>query len=52
MKVYARFDEILCVFLLNGLSILDVEFANLVPLWRHLYGLITHLFNFRFSKGI
>ena len=39
MKAYARFDEILTVgYLLNGLSILDVKFANLVPLRRLLYG--------------
>ena len=39
MKAYARFHEVLNVgYSLNGLSILDVKFANLVPLWRHLYG--------------
>ena len=39
MKAYARFDEILNrEYFLNGLSILDVKFANLVPLWCHLYG--------------
>ena len=39
MKAYARFDEILTMcYFLNGLSILDVKFANLVPLWHHLYG--------------
>ena len=37
MKAYVRFDEILNMgFLLNGLSILDVKLANLVPLWRHI----------------
>ena len=39
MKAYARFGEILNVgYFLYGLSSLDVKFANLVPLWRHLYG--------------
>ena len=39
MEVCARFDEVLIAgFLLNGLSILDKKFANLAPLWRHLYG--------------
>ena len=39
MKAYARFEEILNLgYLLYGLSILDAEFANLVPLWCHLYG--------------
>ena len=39
MKAYARFDEILSAqYFLNGLSILDMKLANLVPLWRHLYG--------------
>ena len=35
MKDYARFDEILTVvYFLNGLSILDMKFAKLVPLWH------------------
>ena len=35
MKTYVRFDEISTVgYLLN-----DVKFADLVPLWRYLYGL-------------
>ena len=39
MKACARFDEILIVgYFLNGLSILDVKFANLSTFWRHLYG--------------
>ena len=39
MKAYARFDEILTVGKFrNGLIILDLKFASLVPLWRHLYG--------------
>ena len=39
MKAYARFDEILNVgYFLNELSILYMEFVNLAPLWRHLYG--------------
>ena len=38
MKTYARFDEILMGYFLIGFSILDVKFANLSPLWRHLYG--------------
>ena len=39
LKVKARFDEILNVgYFLNGLSILDVQFANLAPPWRLLYG--------------
>ena len=39
MKADTRFDEILIVgYFLNGLSILDVKFANLAPPWRHLYG--------------
>ena len=39
MNVCARFDEVLIAgYLLNGLSILDVKFANLVQLWRLLYG--------------
>ena len=39
MKAYERFDEILTiVYFLNGISILDVKFTNLVPLWRHLCG--------------
>ena len=34
-----RFGEILTVgYFLNGLSILDMKFANLVTLWRHLNG--------------
>ena len=38
MKAHAIFDKIINVgYLLNGLSILDVIFASLVPLWRHLY---------------
>ena len=38
MKAYARFHEVLNVgYSLNGLSILDVKFANLVPLWPYLY---------------
>ena len=39
MKAYARFDEILNVwYFSDGLSILDEKLANLVPIWRHLYG--------------
>ena len=39
MKACARFDEILIAgYLLKGLSILDLKFADLAPLWRHLYG--------------
>ena len=39
MKTCARFGEILIArYFLNGLSILDVKFANLTPLWQHLYG--------------
>ena len=39
MKACARFDEILKVGCsLNGLSILDVKFANLAPIWHHLGG--------------
>ena len=39
MKAYARFDEVLIAgYFLNGLSILDVKFADLAPIWRHLYG--------------
>ena len=39
MKAYARFDVILNMgSSLNGLSILDMKFAFLVPLLRHLYG--------------
>ena len=39
MKACVMFDEILSVvYFLNGLSILDVKFANLAPRWRHLYG--------------
>ena len=35
MKAYARFDEILTAgYFLNGLSILDVKFANLVPIYH------------------
>ena len=38
MKACARLDEILNAgYLLNGLSILELKFANLAPLWRHLY---------------
>ena len=49
MKAYARFDEILTVgYFLYVLSILAVKFANLGPLWRHLYG---DLFLFRIFKG-
>ena len=37
MKTCVRFDEVLIVgHFLNGLSILDVKFANSAPLWRHL----------------
>ena len=39
MEACARFDEILTVgCFLNGLSILDVKCANLVPIWGHLCG--------------
>ena len=39
IKTYARFDGILTEgYILNGLSILDVKFANIVPLWSHLWG--------------
>ena len=38
MKAYARFDESLTMgYFLNELLILDMKFANLVPLGRHLY---------------
>ena len=37
MKASAGFDEILTIgYFLNGLSILDVRFAHLAPLRRHL----------------
>ena len=39
MNAYPKFDEILTVwYFLNGLSILGVKFATLVPCWLHLYG--------------
>ena len=39
MKGYARFEDILKAgYFFNGLSILDAEIANIVPLWRYLYG--------------
>ena len=39
MKACARFDEVLIEgYFLNGLSILDVEFANFATLCRYLYG--------------
>ena len=39
MKDCGRFDETLSVdYFLNRLSILDVKFVDLAPLWRHLYG--------------
>ena len=38
MKAYARFDKSLTkVYFINELLILDMKFANLVPLGRHLY---------------
>ena len=38
MKAYARFDESLTMgYFLNELLILDMKFANLVPLGHHLY---------------
>ena len=37
MKAYARFDLSLTMgYFLNGPSILEVKFANLVPLCHHL----------------
>ena len=42
MKAYARFEEILKVgYVLNGPSILDVKFANLVPIWLHQHVIMT-----------
>ena len=39
MNACARFDEVFIAgYFLNGLSIVDVTFASLAPLWRHLYG--------------
>ena len=36
---FAMFDEVLIAgYFLNGLLILYVQFANLAPPWRHLYG--------------
>ena len=55
MKAYARFDEIINMgYFFNGLSILDVKFANLVPPWHHVYGMTGNPpppFYFRYSKG-
>ena len=37
IKAYARPDDNRTIeYLLNGLSISDVQFAKLMPLWRHL----------------
>ena len=37
MKARARFHEIIIAgYFLNGLSVLDVKFANLAPLWRYI----------------
>ena len=54
MKVCARIDEVLIAgYFLNGLSILDMKFANLAPAWRHLLDGMTGdpPFLFRISKG-
>ena len=38
MEAYAGFDESLTMgYFLNELIILDMKFANIVPLWRHLH---------------
>ena len=51
MKACARFDEILVAgYFSNGLSILGVNFVNLAPIRRHLYG--QNDFFFGFPKGI
>ena len=40
IQAYVWFGEILTMrYFLNGLPIIDLKFADLVPLWRHLYGL-------------
>ena len=38
MNAYERFDESHTVVVFSKWTILDMKFANFLPLWRHLYG--------------